>query len=1226
MTTLLRDLISIPDRVLAGDFVLALSKGIGEKSTIDQYVVTEQLAMEFDRALGIIQTAVETSSSRASYLDGSFGSGKSHFMAILYAILRGDPDARGKKGLADVVAKHDSWLRGRKFLLVPYHLPDAVTLDSAILGGYVDHVQKLHPDAVLPAVYVDDELLSDARELRARLGDEQFTAELPAGDDEWGTPGWDPALLDAAFVAPPGDPERRRLVGDLLTGPFRRYARAVRGDAESYIPLDLGLSVISAHAKQVLGYDAVVLLLDELVLWLAGYLGDQIRVSREAQKVSKLVESAEHERPAPIISFVPRQRDLRDLVGRDTPGAVVTSLFDTLKYWDGRFDRIPLDDRNLPAIVQERLLRPKNDAAKAALDEAFSQTASVRAEVWETLIDVHGEKADRVAFRATYPFSPAFLHAMVDISGALQRERTALKLMQQLLVDYRDTLPVGHLMPIGAIFDVLASGADRPFTDKLRDEFDQAKRFYFNQVRPFLLERHGLTEQQAGELGAWHAFRADDLVAKTLLLAALVPNVPALRGLTASRLAALNHGSIVAVLPNQERRTVAKTLRDLARKFGEFRVSDDEDPRVDLALIGIDTDGILRQARYVDDSAARRRVIRDLLWEEMDVADSGELVTAIGIVWRGTARRVELVFGNVRDEDSLPWQQFEPGEPGAIRVIADYPFDEGNHSPAEDVNRVNRLPAQLDGVATVVWLPHFLSARRLDDLSDLIVISHVLRPGVLEDLTPNLTAEDRHHARLQLDSRQAALTARLREAVKRAYGVASQEDEDLGARTDTHLFSLDAGVEPRPQVGQGLGTALRGLCYQLLDHRYPRHPDFDPQGRRQAVKAMELTTVLRAVEQAAQNPVGRYEPPQADRQVLRRIANPLGIGVMHEAAFVLQDDWKQLLDRKVAGRAEVTVTQLRGWVEDEKQGMPESVQDLVIACYAIQADRAWTRPAGPVMAPPELTAIRPELVLRSQDLPSQEEFDRASKRAEGIFGVARQPVRSNRAANAIARRVRQQAGDLLTAAEALTEALEMHAQTLGLDGSAPRFATARALSGLLNQLAGTTDATALIRALAAADLPRENAIYRAHLDNGRKVTTGINASRWQVLDRLATVTDGEDAPAAQTLLGELRSAARHDEHEVGLAETLQQVEQRATALFLDAASKRATAPGLDVASEPKPQPEGKDDHGQKPDPDPATQVRRARGAGVLEVVEEICTAADASPDVEFEITWRVVPR
>ena len=62
-------------------------------------------------------------------------------------------------------------------------------------------------------------------------------------------------------------------------GPFKRYARAVRADQESYISLDEGLSVISKHAKDVLGYDAIVLLLDELVLWLAGYIGDTTKVS-----------------------------------------------------------------------------------------------------------------------------------------------------------------------------------------------------------------------------------------------------------------------------------------------------------------------------------------------------------------------------------------------------------------------------------------------------------------------------------------------------------------------------------------------------------------------------------------------------------------------------------------------------------------------------------------------------------------------------------------------------------------------------------------------------------------------------------------------------------------------------------------------------------------------------------------------------------------------------------
>jgi predicted ATPase len=78
-----------------------------DKSTITDYVVTEPLARNFDKALDLIKSALEVGASRAAYLNGSFGSGKWHFMAVLYAILMGDPDARGKKGLADVVAKHD---------------------------------------------------------------------------------------------------------------------------------------------------------------------------------------------------------------------------------------------------------------------------------------------------------------------------------------------------------------------------------------------------------------------------------------------------------------------------------------------------------------------------------------------------------------------------------------------------------------------------------------------------------------------------------------------------------------------------------------------------------------------------------------------------------------------------------------------------------------------------------------------------------------------------------------------------------------------------------------------------------------------------------------------------------------------------------------------------------------------------------------------------------------
>jgi hypothetical protein len=1230
---LLRDLVAIPDEVHAGDFVLGLAQGITEKSTITDYVVTGLLAQDFDRALGVIKSAVETGASRAAYLDGSFGSGKSHFMAVLYAILKGDPDARGKKGLADVVAKHDPWLRNRRFMLVPYHLPDSQSLDAAILGGYVDHVLKEHPGRPLPAVYRDDELIADAKEQRQQLGDDAFIAQLPVAegsDAEWETSNWDSSSLDEAFSEPPGGEQRRKLIGDLLVGPFRRFARAVRADQESFIPLDEGLSVISKHAKNVLGYDAVVLLLDELVLWLAGYIGNPTKVSLEAQKVSKLIESAESERPAPVVSFVPRQRDLRDLVSKAAAGNEVTSLFDTLKYWDGRFDHIRLDDRNLPAIVHERLLKPKDDNAKRQLDAAFESTR-ISPRDWEVLLNTRGEQGTRDTFRQTYPFSPAFVAAMVDISSALQRERTALKLMQQLLVDYRDTLPVGQLMPLGAIFDVLAQGADRPFTDKLRDEFETAKRFYGTRLRPALLSRHKLAEDQVTGLSPKHAFRGDDLVAKTLLLAALVPNVPALNGLTASRLAALNHGSIASLVPNQQRVEVTKTLRYLSGQFGEIRLSGSEDDlRVDLALIGVDTEGLIRDSRHADDESARKRLIRTMVWEELGLKDDGAFETQTAVTWRGTHRTVDVLMENVSDTERTPSRRFQ-ADPGTIRMIIDYPFDESNRFPADDVIRVNELKGQLGDENTIVWLPHFLSEDRKADLSTLIVINFLLERDRLTEITPDWTADDRHHARSQLDSRRSALRVRIGEAIRRAYGVNSPDDADLGPRATDQVMTLARGLEPRIQIGTGMKVAFSGFCGQLLTHRFTSHPDFDPNGRGVPVKPAELDVVLGVVEHAAQDKVGRYEVPRNDVATLKKIANPLKLGVMHEQAFVLlPDEWPALLNKKSASAGEVSVGKLRGWIGDQQPGLPDEVQRLVVACYAIQADKAWLRGGRPIDAP-QLNGITDDMALRSQELPTSEEFELASSRAGGIFRIAREPVRTARSVHALAVKVRHGAHGGGTAARDLAAELTGHAATLGLADESPRMVTARVVTGLLDRLAATTDDTETLRVLAKAELTRDNAFYQAHLEYAEVVTSALRTANWEVLDSLAASAESTaeaDADAA-TILTALHQAARHDEHEVALSGPLRTAGRDALALVMSRAKRSPSPP---APPEPPMPPSGNE---TRPVPEPAPEpppalpepdrkVTRVAARDVARLVENICEEADANPDAEFEIAWRIV--
>src|SRR5690606_27556561 len=124
-----------------------------------------------------------------------------------------------------------------------------------------------------------------------------------------------------------------------------------------------------------------------------------------------------------------------EFVGDQYTGAQQEALSDSLKYWDGRFHTITLEDRNLPVIAERRLLKPINAAAKAEIDDSFARMdASLREEVQDILLTSSG---DRNMFRSLYPFSPALVQALVALSSALQRERTALKVMLMLLVDQR---------------------------------------------------------------------------------------------------------------------------------------------------------------------------------------------------------------------------------------------------------------------------------------------------------------------------------------------------------------------------------------------------------------------------------------------------------------------------------------------------------------------------------------------------------------------------------------------------------------------------------------------------------------------------------------------------------------------------------------------------------------------------------------------------------------------
>ena len=122
MSTLLRDVIDIPEHAGAEDYVLRLTDSVGAghaAAAVDNYVVTPALADAFESALALVADAVISRISRGAFLTGSFGSGKSHFMAVLHAVLRQEPVARAKPELQPAVASVDPVLRDKTILPLP---------------------------------------------------------------------------------------------------------------------------------------------------------------------------------------------------------------------------------------------------------------------------------------------------------------------------------------------------------------------------------------------------------------------------------------------------------------------------------------------------------------------------------------------------------------------------------------------------------------------------------------------------------------------------------------------------------------------------------------------------------------------------------------------------------------------------------------------------------------------------------------------------------------------------------------------------------------------------------------------------------------------------------------------------------------------------------------------------------------------------------------------------
>jgi len=1171
--TLIKDLIEIPEKVQRGDFVLNLSSGLADEAiqqTLDQYVVTPQLAKSFDDALSFIKSTVVGNQNRqkGAYLHGSFGSGKSHFMAVLHLLLQGNTQARAINELAPAVSKNDDWLQKSNILLVPYHMIGAASIESGVLGGYAKYIKKLHPDAPVPGFYMSERLFKDAQNLRETMGDESFFNTLntapgagatASSDGGWGEleAGWDAFSFDAVINQQSAAEDKDRLVSDLVGTFFKSMADVANSEEGGYVDFDEGLRIMTEHA-QSLGYDAVILFLDELILWLASHMSDQKFIANNIQKVVKLVEASE-QRALPIASFIARQRDLREFVGDQYTGSEQEVLSDSLKYWDGRFHTITLEDRNLPVIAERRLLKPKNDAAKYQIDAAFSaMDAKLREEVQDILLT---KKGDRESFRSLYPFSPALIQALVALSSALQRERTALKVMLMLLVDQRETLELGNCIPVGDLYDVIGSEAE-PFSESMRMHFDNAKALFERKLIPLIEEEHNLSLANLDSVDdadvSKRAFINDLRLIKTLLLSALVPEVECFKQLTSNKLAALNHGTIKSPLPGREAGIVLQKCNKWAGRVGEIKISKDEaNPTISIQLSGVDTESILEEAKIHDSEGARRKLVKDIVFEAFGVRDDNQLFLEHKLLWRGTHRNVEVMFQNIREiSDDTTFE----ARGDDWKVIVDFPFDKDSHSPADDKARIQNYEANGNSARTMCWLPYFFSQDAQRDLGTLVTLEYILKNDErFSSFSKHLSPQERAQARTLLDNQRSQMRQRIESYLMGAYGVAEPLTGSLndGGTLDSQVYSLETGFDPSLPIGSNLGKAFENILGQALSFQYPGHPEFENE-----VKLGDLGKVFEQLRKAIHATNGRVEIDSPFRPLMRSIAQPLKLGEMHERHFIFKEDWPQKLNRELAKdeqRGEpVTVARLRAAMDQpEAMGLPESIQNLLIMVFAEHGQYAYSLHGGDYTV--TLKDMPENLILVKQDLAEPEVWLKGIENAGAVFGLTPNKLRTANHQNELQKSVLEFVNRELADCTNLVAELKTALTKLNATTQCKRLQNAEKAVVLLNALKGKEGAE-LIAELANVQAVTSTQALAKSITSAARVAQSIQGNNWELLESIWNAGDAAGARIKQKVL----DAVTADELVTPLGDALRQAQEDVTKII----TSRVQKPVPPIAPDP----------------------------------------------------------
>ncbi len=852
----LDDVFEIPSGISALDFVIQIDEGEhSPQRLVDSYVLTPGVQDDLRAVLTRMKAELKQGKGVGWFIHGSFGSGKSHFMGYLSYLLENSDVAWQKDHpfVGELRSQFRPWVAERELLVVRVNLMSAARQSDRFDRLVYEAVNRELDKRGKPLFeFIDvDGVLQQAQREGQRYGEAFWK-----GMESVGVP-------DAQEVL-------EHLLGSQDIKPREKFALAYleyKGMSAEQAGINPawaeGLRRLATHLKQQ-GFDGLVLMLDEMLLWLSGK--DDHDFKAAINQLNVMVDFSGGPRDIPLAVLMARQRRFSDFFPDMSDNE---ELHEHLDHHRERFELITLEDVELRHIVRERVLKVKDPDKLAPVLDALTERHS-------KLLPTILQSGDEDYLRDVYPYHPALIEMLIDVSSLLQRDRTALRLLYQLLIASRD-LPLGELVPVGSAFDFIFP-TDNFIGYRRVTTLQAINNLYHQRIGPAIASM--AADENLGSIDERRAHTLAQLV-KTSLLGKVSPRLSSgFADLSVDRLVRFNDVEVQGRTDLGRMSVTAGDLLELSRRIPAVQISGSGgNAVVSITIEGPDFGELLERAKSSVDNLQRRfHTFYSVFKQQLGIAGQSGFGPQdnndgpLRVNWRNTERRGSLCIGNIR---AMPYERFRPGS-AEFRIVIDYPWDEAGFSVEDDRLRVPTVRKAEGSLYTICWLPRHFTPHELDLITDLAACELIASPEGRKSLMPNRDPSDQLQLVDRAEKRAATLRAQLQEAIKSAY-------RDRG-----EIIAMVGDVEesiPKPELSDNLEHFARSL----LDRRYPQHPSFKSRPT-----TGDLETLLGWMLQASETESARAPFDDKTERVLRDLGEPLEVVKLGQTHGQLRQDTRYI--------------------------------------------------------------------------------------------------------------------------------------------------------------------------------------------------------------------------------------------------------------------------------------------------------------------------------------------